>query len=128
MLQGYDYALHIYGMRRLLPIGKLLSKILSFLSILSREVEQLLTATPYTFPSPPRFYVLYVITGFRGNPFKSLERPIDPLRHGGIGPLHISTINQFFRWVFNIPSACHSFKQSSISLMIPVVLIRQYVY
>ena len=54
-------------------------------------VEDSGVVTSYWFPLRPTFpYVLYVIMGFRDN---TLEYPMGPLRHGGIGPVHISTMD-----------------------------------
>lgn len=45
----------------------------------------------------------------------TLEYPMGPLRHGEIGPIHISTMGQLCRCVFNISSACHSFYLQSVN-------------
>jgi hypothetical protein len=60
--------------------------------------------------SVPRFPLSFVYTFGAPRQHKvTLEYPMGPLRHGEIGSIHISTMNQLCRWVFNIPSACHSF-------------------
>jgi hypothetical protein len=93
--------------------------------LVSRIVEQLLTAASYWFPSSPAFLcVLYVNYGVPRQHFQvTLEYPMDPLRHGGIDPIHISTTDQLCRCVFNIPSACHSFYLQSINFNLSIPLI-----
>jgi hypothetical protein len=53
----------------------------------------------------------------------TLEYPMGPLRHGGIGPIHISTITQLCRCVFNIPLPATHFIDNQFNSVISIRLV-----